>query len=147
MLAPNNGAGGRTQAAAIRAELFGSNTATALGVTAVSNSPLIALCCRLSAAGHDPATPLDAYRGATLALRMRSIGEAARLQVNAYGTGFRPHSEADIAPPVRRNGPAGVGAAKGTRQARGERRASTKLNVAHPDTRIWMGNAYKRGRS
>ena len=33
-------------------------------------------------AGHDPATPLEAYRGDTLCLRVNSIGRAARLEAN-----------------------------------------------------------------
>jgi hypothetical protein len=54
-------------------------------------------------AGYDPSTPLEVYRGRTLCLRIRSIGEAAALEINAYGTGFRPRREADAAPPVRQN--------------------------------------------
>jgi hypothetical protein len=85
----------------IVATLSGSDTCTALGVTAQSSSPVLLLCRHLTDAGHDPATPMQVFRGETLALTVRAIGEAARLEINAYGTGFRPRREADAAPPVR----------------------------------------------
>ncbi len=44
---------------------------------------------------------MEVYRGATLALRIRSIGEAAGLEINAEGIGFRPARKPDAAPPVR----------------------------------------------
>jgi len=44
-------------------------------------------------AGHDPSTPLEAYRGGMLALRVKSIGQAAKLQVNSHGTGFEARGE------------------------------------------------------
>jgi hypothetical protein len=43
--------------------------------------PSPALCRALVEAGHDPATPLHAYRGHTLALKVCSIGEGAKLTV------------------------------------------------------------------
>jgi hypothetical protein len=49
-----------------------------------------ALCRRLVAAGYDPATPLEAYRGDVLCLKVRAIGEAAGLQINSHGTDFEP---------------------------------------------------------
>jgi hypothetical protein len=42
--------------------------------TRQGDAVVCALCRRLVEAGHDPATPLEIYRGATLALRVRSIG-------------------------------------------------------------------------
>lgn len=77
---------------AIRAELVGSNTATACGLRA---STVLALCRALVAVGHDPGTPLVAARGAMPCLLVRSIGEAARLEINSAGTGlaaYRPRS-------------------------------------------------------
>jgi hypothetical protein len=65
----------------VRAELARDDTCTALGIIAHANAPVLALCRRLIEAGHDPARPLEAYRGATLCLRVRSIGEAACLTV------------------------------------------------------------------
>src|SRR6516162_10609725 len=66
----------------IRAEIVGQTQATACGVTVTGrNAPVLALCRALVEAGHDPATPLEAWRGSTLCLRVRSIGEGARLTV------------------------------------------------------------------
>ena len=59
----------------IRAEISGSETCAALGTTEQSPSPVIALCRKLLDAGHDPATPLEAWRGEPLCLRVRSIGD------------------------------------------------------------------------
>jgi hypothetical protein len=64
-------------------------------------------------AGHDPATRLDVYRGATLALTVRSIGEAAQLIVKTAGNGNpvfarEPHAAGVIASPVRKTGSAAL---------------------------------------
>jgi len=66
---------------ALCAELIGSDRCCALGTTARSSAPVLALCRLLIEAGHDPATPLEVWRGTTLCLRVRSIGEGARLTV------------------------------------------------------------------
>jgi hypothetical protein len=63
----------------IHAELIAGNTCAALGITISSSSPVLALCRKLVKDGYDPATPLEAYRGETLCLRVRSIGEGHRL--------------------------------------------------------------------
>jgi hypothetical protein len=88
---------------AIRADLEGDDTCPALGVTVRSSSPVLALCRQLADAGHDPTTPLEAYRGNTLALRVKSIGQTAQLEVNADGTGFWQRAKARAAPPMRPN--------------------------------------------
>jgi hypothetical protein len=68
--------------ASIRADLIGQNQATACGVTVSGrNAPVLALCRALIEAGYDPATPLEAYRGSTMCLRVRSIAEGAKLTV------------------------------------------------------------------
>ena len=64
----------------IRAELK-DTTCTALGITAKSRAPVLALCRALVTAGHNPSLPLEAFRGQTLCLAVRSIGEGARLTV------------------------------------------------------------------
>jgi hypothetical protein len=74
-------------------------------VTVTSSSPVLALCRKLFERGHDPARPLHAYRGDTLALRVRSIGEAARLEVNGGGTGFRPATRSGAGPPIAPTAP------------------------------------------
>jgi hypothetical protein len=81
-----------------RAQLSGDDTCTAAGLTARSISPVLALCRMLIETGHDPSMPLHVYRGDVLALTVRSIAEAAALQVNARGTGFKPPREVGAAP-------------------------------------------------
>ncbi|MFZ0148143.1 MAG: hypothetical protein WAM72_07305 [Xanthobacteraceae bacterium] len=76
------------QRTSIRAELSGSTICSAAGHVAISQTPVLALCRELIAAGHDPDQPLEVYRGETLALRVRSIGEAAKLNLNSKGTAF-----------------------------------------------------------
>ena len=44
-------------------------------------------------AGHDPATPLEAWRDSTLCLRVRSIDEGARLRIRGNGVGFEIAAE------------------------------------------------------
>ena len=73
---------------AITAQLSSDSYATALGIIVQSPSPVLALCRKL-ALTHPSSIPLNAYRGDTLCLRVRSIGEAARLEVNGEGCGFR----------------------------------------------------------
>jgi hypothetical protein len=80
----------------IRAELVGATTAMACGKTAIGSSPVLDLCRELVAAGHNPATPLEAYRNQTLCLTVRSIGEAAGLEINGKGIGFRLRSRPPI---------------------------------------------------
>jgi hypothetical protein len=88
----------------IRAELAWSDTATALGIVAHNSSPLIALCRKLVEAGHDPATPLEAWRASTFCVRVRSIGETAELAVNSKGTSFiKAARTVRTGPPVRAN--------------------------------------------
>jgi hypothetical protein len=69
----------------LRGEL-GSDWARCSGITVTSPSPATELCRRLVAAGHHPDVRLELFRGAVLALRIRSIGAAAKLL--PMGTGF-----------------------------------------------------------
>lgn len=92
----------RTQAPpAIRAELTGSDTCTALGVGVRANAPVLALCRALVTHGLDPSSPLEAYRGQMLCVRVTSIGAAAELEINAKGTGFAPSRAVRTGPPAR----------------------------------------------
>jgi hypothetical protein len=77
-----------SKTASVRAELFGSDGCSAVGITVSATSPVLALCRRLIAAGYDPGLPLEAWRGSVLCLRVRSIGEAAQLRVATHGGGF-----------------------------------------------------------
>jgi hypothetical protein len=90
----------------VRADLTGSTTCTAAGITVTNNTPVLSLCRRLLEAGHDPATRLEVYRGAVLALTVRSIGEAAHLEINSHGTGFVRHRDGRAASPMRKSGEA-----------------------------------------
>jgi hypothetical protein len=83
------------------AHLSGSSTCTGAGITANSPTPVLALCRQLLAAGLDPDQAMDVYRGATLALRVRSLREAARLEINSHGTGFAARAIGGPAPPMR----------------------------------------------
>jgi hypothetical protein len=65
----------------LHAELVGSDRCIIAGFTATSATPVLALCRTLLAAGFDPDQPLEVYRGATLALRIRSISAGAKLTV------------------------------------------------------------------
>jgi hypothetical protein len=93
----------------IRSDLIGSNQASAAGLVATGHAPVTKLCRRLIEAGHDPALPLEVYRGTTLCLRVRSIGEGARLTVEDNENGrprfvwHRPRT-CGAAPPVAPNG-------------------------------------------
>jgi hypothetical protein len=84
---------------AIRAELTGSSSCKAAGITA--RGSVLALCQLLVQAGFNPDRPLHAYRGATLCLIVRSIGEAAGLEINNRGTGFVRHRAVRAGPPMR----------------------------------------------
>jgi hypothetical protein len=72
----------------IRATLIGSDRCEAEGLSAHGYAPVLDLCRELVAAGFNPASRLEAWRGDTLCLRVRSIGEGARLTVedNRHGT-------------------------------------------------------------
>jgi len=92
-------------ASALRADLIGSNTCTAHGITGRGSTPVLAQCRQLLAAGLDPDQAMEVYRGATLALHVRSIGEAAGLEINGHGTGFRRAGNGGTAPPIENNEP------------------------------------------
>jgi hypothetical protein len=92
----------------LRADHTGVATYTAAGMAARGTTPVLTLCRQLLAAGLDPDRAMEVFRGATLALRIRTIGEAAGLEINAEGTGFRPARKPDTAPPMRRNGKDGA---------------------------------------
>ena len=86
--------------AAIRAELYGSDICSALGIAIRAYAPAIELCRQLVAGGRNPNTPLHAYRLGVLCLTIRSIGEAAGLEINGDGTGFRRRRAPDAGLPM-----------------------------------------------
>ena len=98
---------GGAPAGAIVATLVGSDIAVALGLTAQSSSPVIAICRKLIEAGYDPTTPMHVLRGETLALTVRSIGEGSALEINGDGTGFRARRQPDTGSSGQRTGQQG----------------------------------------
>ena len=98
----------RQNAQAVRAELTESDTACACGITAEGSSPVLKLCRMLIGAGTDPSTPLEAWRDSTLALAIRSIGEASCLEINSAGNDFTRYREVRAGPPVHLNGSRGT---------------------------------------
>jgi hypothetical protein len=107
----------------IRAELSKSDTCTAEGFTVRANAPVLGLCRKLVDAGYDPDRPLHCYRGDTLCLKIRSIGEGAKLTVRednrrglrlvpwmpflgaGVGQGLRKTTKRCRRPPNERNAP------------------------------------------
>ena len=65
----------------VRADIVGFDKCMAEGCTARGSSPVLALCRKLVDAGIDPARSLSVFRGDTVCLKIRSIGEAAALTV------------------------------------------------------------------
>jgi len=68
-------------------------------------APVLAVCRKLTSAGFDPSRPLHAYRGDTLSLKVRSIGEGARLTVDETRTAFarwKPFSHAAVSSQIAR---------------------------------------------
>jgi hypothetical protein len=101
---PSNSQNKQTVQAAIRAELTGSDNCAALGIVARGNQPVLRMCRLLVAAGVDPARPLDAFRGSVLALRVRSVGQAAHLRMRGDGIGFET-LRCPTASPMRKSRP------------------------------------------
>jgi hypothetical protein len=90
------------QDCAIRAELSRADRCRAGGIAAHGHAPILALCRLLLGAGFNPDRPLEVFRGAVLAIKVRSIGEGAALAVKTAGNGspiFAPAGGA-VAPPV-----------------------------------------------
>jgi transposase len=85
----------------IRAVIDGAEQCTALGQRVRASAPVLALCRELIAAGHDPKRSLHAYRDGVLVLRVRSIGEAARLRVATHGVGFEADKGCTAVSPMR----------------------------------------------
>jgi hypothetical protein len=85
---------------ALRAELVGSSHCTAAGVTASGYMPVLMLCRELLKAGHDPAAEMHVYRGPTLCLTVRTIGQATALEIRGDGVGFRYRPKLGTAPPI-----------------------------------------------
>jgi hypothetical protein len=89
----------------IQAQISSDSIATSCGITVETPSPVLSLCRKIIEAGCASSAPLEAYRGDTLALHVRSKGEAATLKVNGHGVGFWMGRELCTAPPMRLTAP------------------------------------------
>jgi hypothetical protein len=67
--------------AVITAELIGHDRAQAGDIVVRSRSPVFALCRALLAAGANPNSKLECFRGSVLALTVRTIGIGAKLTI------------------------------------------------------------------
>jgi hypothetical protein len=95
--------------AVIIAELIGHDRAQAGDIVARSRSPVFALCRALLAAGADPNSKLECFRGSVLALTVRTIGIGAKLTIRETVTDgprvvrWKPLQDRDVFAPVRQN--------------------------------------------
>jgi hypothetical protein len=87
--------------APIFAALVSSDRCEAEGIAGRGSAPVFALCRALVVAGFNPGSPLEAWRGDTLCLRIRSIGESVGLRVASHGIGFERILECTGASPIR----------------------------------------------
>jgi len=74
-------AGAAMTSAAIIAQLVGNDRAQAVDIVVRSRSPVFALCRALLAAGANPHSKLECFRGSVLALTVKTIGIGARLTI------------------------------------------------------------------
>lgn len=98
--------------APIHAKLIGDDVCATAGIAARGHTPILTLCRRLIEAGHDPRTPLEAWRGTTLCLRISNISAGSRLTVKErpFGPVFEhwmPFSTPPVSPPVAPTGSLG----------------------------------------
>jgi hypothetical protein len=102
--------GAAMSGAVIIAELIGNDRAQAGNIVARSRSPVFALCRELLAAGANPNSKLECFRGSVLALTVKTIGIGATLTIEENATRgprvarWKAFSRADVEPPVRQNG-------------------------------------------
>jgi hypothetical protein len=93
------------------AELTGDNFASLGEIVVRGRTPVLSLCRELLAQGVDPDQALEVYRRGVLALKVRSIGEGAKLTVEESSDGrprfrkFRPWGS-EGSPPSAKNDPA-----------------------------------------
>ena len=73
--------GAALSGAVIIAHLIGDDRAQAGDIVARSRSPVFALCRALLAAGANPNSKLECFRGSVLALTVKTIGIGAKLTI------------------------------------------------------------------
>ena len=96
----------------LRIELSSDTIASVSSASSLAvhiGSPVIALCRKLVEAGYPSSAEIECYRGETLSLHVRSIGEAAKLYVAATGRPvFRREASRVRAPLVSQSEPAAI---------------------------------------
>jgi hypothetical protein len=73
--------GAALSGAVIIAHLIGDDRAQAGDIVARSRSPVFGLCRALLAAGANPTSKLECFRGSVLALTVKTIGFGAKLTI------------------------------------------------------------------
>ena len=95
--------------AVIIAQLVGHDRAQAGDVVVRSRTPVFALCRALLAAGANPNSRLECFRGSVLALTVKSVGIGAKLTIRETVTDgprvvrWKPLQDRDVFAPVRQN--------------------------------------------
>ena len=93
----------------ITAALIGADTAQAGDISRRGKSPVFALCRALLAAGANPNSRLECFRGSVLALTVKSVGIGAKLTIRETVTDgprvvrWKPLQDRDVFVPVRQN--------------------------------------------
>ena len=112
--------------APIRAELIGSDQCNAGGLSITGTAPILAVCRALIEAGCAPTTALQAWRGTTLCLSVRTLAEGAKLAIDENRMDYRPYRAfpcAPVPPPVSLKAEARIPSSK---------TAPTSLSAAAP---------------
>ena len=93
----------------IIARLTNDDVAQAGDIVARSRTPVFALCRALLAAGANPNSRLECFRGSVLALTVKSVGIGAKLTIRETVTDgprvvrWKPLQDRDVFVPVRQN--------------------------------------------
>ena len=75
--------------APIVCQIIGSDRCAFGSLVVKHHAPVLAICRMLIEAGYDPERPLEAYRGETLCLKIRTIAEGAKLTIEEGPNGPR----------------------------------------------------------
>jgi hypothetical protein len=98
------------RAPTIIATLIGNDTAQAGDIVVRSRSPVFALCRALLAAGANPNSKLECFRGSVLALTVETIGIGAKLTIKENDwvgpkvVAYEPFSRDRVGRHARQNG-------------------------------------------
>ena len=101
--------GAAMSGAVITAQLIGQDRAQAGDIIARSRSPVFALCRALLAAGANPNSKLECFRGSVLALTVKTIGIGAKLTIKENDwvgpkvVPYKPFSRDRVGRHVRQN--------------------------------------------